>query len=82
MVFSIHQHESAMDEHHPILKTPPTSLPTPTLWVVPEHQLWAPCFMRQIYNHQIRPCFQPNSFEIHKAVDINQSRLDLQEKNL
>jgi hypothetical protein len=26
--------------------------------------------------------FQPNSFEIHKAVDINQSKLDFQEKNL
>jgi len=28
-----------------ILKSPTTSLPTPSLWVVPEHQLWVPCFM-------------------------------------
>ena len=24
---------------------PPTTLPTPSLWVVPEHQLWVPCFI-------------------------------------
>ena len=29
----------------PILNPPPTSLPTPTLWVVPENQLWVPCLM-------------------------------------
>ena len=33
----------------PILKPPPTSLPTPSLWVVPEHWLWVPCFMHQTY---------------------------------
>ena len=25
----------------------PTSLPTLSLWVFPEHQLWVPCFMHQ-----------------------------------
>ena len=28
---------------HP--ETPPTSLPIPSLWLVPEHWLWVPCFM-------------------------------------
>ena len=29
----------------PILNLPPTSLSTLSLWVVPEHWLWVPCFM-------------------------------------
>ena len=44
MVFAIHWRESAMGVMcAPILSPPPTSLPT--LWVVPEHELWVPCFM-------------------------------------
>ena len=31
----------------PILNSPFTFLPTPSLWAVPEHQFWVPCFMHQ-----------------------------------
>ena len=47
MAFAIHPHESAIGIHvyPPILNAPPSSLALLLLWVLPEHQLWVPCFM-------------------------------------
>ena len=62
--FAIYQHESATGIHmFPILNPPPSSLPIPSLWVVPVRQPQASSIVHQTWtgnsaNFNVIPCVE------------------------
>ena len=69
--FAIHWHESATDEHvFPILNSPPTSLPIPSLWVLPVYQPQAPCLNLDCIEPGLAICFTYNN--IHVSMPFSQ----------
>ena len=65
--FAIYQHEYATDIHvFPILNPPPSSLPVPSLWVVPVHQLQASSIVHQYWG--LKELDMTERLSLHFAV--------------
>ena len=78
MGFAIYQNESATDTHvFPILNPPPSSLPIPSLWVVPVYQPQASSIVhrtwRQLISYMIFYMFQCHSPKSSHPLPLPQS---------
>ena len=78
--FAIHQHESATGVHvFTILNPPPTSLPLPSLWLIPVHQPRASCIMHRTWTCDsfhvwYYTCFMPFSQIIPPSPSPTESK--------
>ena len=73
--FATHQHESATGvQVFPILNPPPSSLPIPSLWVIPVHQPQASCIIHRTWTGD---SFRIWYYTCFKAILPNHTTLSL-----